>query len=362
LSRDDFPADYFAAREQFVTRATALGWTLSSHTIAARGPDGEALTIDTAMYEPPDTRGTVIVTSGLHGIEGFLGSAVQSSCLLKPRGCNPSASASNVRLVFVHALNPYGFAWLRRANEDNVDLNRNFLAAGKEYRGFPDGYNLLDPFLNPPGPPRKWEPFRLRAALAIMRWGMPALKAAIASGQYDYPRGLFFGGHGPCETHRLVRDHFAMWLGPDGRAIHLDFHTGLGDWARVQLLSDVILDDAEDQRLERELGHRPISGGRSPVVQYAARGSIGEWCARTAQDRDYRYLCAEFGTYPPVKVLTALRAENRAQHWGQRGTPNYRWAKDLIREAFCPQSPRWRECALSTGVDLVQRAIAAIGA
>ena len=27
---------------------------------------------------------------------------------------------------FIHALNPFGFAWLRRVNEDNVDLNRNF--------------------------------------------------------------------------------------------------------------------------------------------------------------------------------------------------------------------------------------------
>lgn len=29
----------------------------------------------------------------------------------------------------VHVLNPYGMAWLRRVNENNVDLNRNFRAA-----------------------------------------------------------------------------------------------------------------------------------------------------------------------------------------------------------------------------------------
>ena len=27
----------------------------------------------------------------------------------------------------VHALNPVGFSWVRRVNEDNVDLNRNFV-------------------------------------------------------------------------------------------------------------------------------------------------------------------------------------------------------------------------------------------
>jgi hypothetical protein len=28
--------------------------------------------------------------------------------------------------MLIHALNPFGFAWLRRVNEANVDLNRNF--------------------------------------------------------------------------------------------------------------------------------------------------------------------------------------------------------------------------------------------
>jgi hypothetical protein len=32
-------------------------------------------------------------------------------------------------IVFVHALNPFGFKHHRRVNEDNVDLNRNFLTA-----------------------------------------------------------------------------------------------------------------------------------------------------------------------------------------------------------------------------------------
>ena len=29
--------------------------------------------------------------------------------------------------MLLHALNPYGFAWDRRVNEDNADINRNFV-------------------------------------------------------------------------------------------------------------------------------------------------------------------------------------------------------------------------------------------
>jgi hypothetical protein len=355
---DDFAPDYFAARDRFMSRAIKHGWKLSSHTIAARGPNGEPLTIDTAVSEPVGARGTVIVTSGLHGVEGFLGSAVQSRLLAEAE--SPGFESPPVRLVFIHALNPFGFAWLRRCNEDNVDLNRNFLAEGKEYRGSPDGYAMLDPLLNRPSPPSPWEPFRLRAVLAILRWGTPVLKRAIASGQYDYPQGLFFGGHRPCETARVVQQRFDTWLGRSGRVIHLDFHTGLGRWAELQLLSDVPFPAADADRLERELGRRPVAGTNTPTVQYSARGSIGEWCANAGAERDYRYLCAEFGTYPPVKMLTTLRAENREHHWGQRDTPGYRRAKDRLSEAFCPKSEEWRERTLTAGIDLVHRAICAV--
>ena len=43
-----------------------------------------------------------------------------------PPADDPLPASGRPTLVFVHALNPYGFSWVRRVNEDNVDLNRNF--------------------------------------------------------------------------------------------------------------------------------------------------------------------------------------------------------------------------------------------
>ena len=45
----------------------------------------------------------------------------------------PPAPGPGDALVLVHVLNPYGMAWLRRTNENNVDLNRNFLLDGGAY-------------------------------------------------------------------------------------------------------------------------------------------------------------------------------------------------------------------------------------
>ena len=112
------------------------------------------------------------------------------------------------------ALNPYGYAWGRRADAANVDPNRNFLLPGEEYRGSPDGYRHFNPLLNPERPPGRWDPFVLHAWVALARHGLPALKQALVGGQYDYPKGVFFGGHGPSATHLALKERFREWVGP----------------------------------------------------------------------------------------------------------------------------------------------------
>ena len=78
-----FSPDYRTARERFRESVHGFGITVDSHVIAARGPQGEPLAIDVATIGPPRCRHAVILSSGLHGIEGFFGSAVQLAWLLK---------------------------------------------------------------------------------------------------------------------------------------------------------------------------------------------------------------------------------------------------------------------------------------
>src|SRR5207237_9702914 len=98
------------------------------------------------------------------------------------------------RVVLLHAVNPYGYAHLRRFDETNVDPNRNFLLPGREYAGCPPVYAKLDPVLNPPRPPSRWESFTLTALPAILRYGYGTLKQAIAGGQHESPKRLVYGG------------------------------------------------------------------------------------------------------------------------------------------------------------------------
>jgi hypothetical protein len=294
----------------------------------------------------------------MHGVEGYLGAAVQLTALREKAAL--ASTRGDVRFVFVHALNPHGFAWSRRVNEDNVDLNRNFLIEGERYSGSPVGYAALDGMLNPQRPPSWRTPFYPQALWAVARLGMPALKQSIAAGQYDYPQGLFFGGAGPSRTKQCLAQHLPQWLGSCSSVVHIDFHSGLGAWGTYKLLLDFPISTAQREWLTRAFGLAHVVESTSARMDYTTRGGLGQWLARTQAPRSYLTLTAEFGTYPVLRVLAGLRAENQAHHWSTPEANETRGARERLRELFCPADPAWRAQVLALGVALVHRAALAL--
>jgi hypothetical protein len=349
-----FSRDYATARQRFREAAATLGFALEAHSIGETGPDGNDLAIDVAISPGGDAARTLVLSSGLHGVEGFFGSAVQLGLL---REWNTrSDTVLPARCVLLHGLNPFGFAWRRRVNERNVDLNRNLLLDGESFSGSPAGYARLDALLNPRRAPSRAEPVTLKFLLAIARHGMPALKQSIASGQYEYPQGLFYGGDGPSRTHAILSAHFERWLAASSRVIHLDFHTGLGAWATCKLLIDYPLGDLPRQRLTRWFGADAIECTHTPDIAYRTRGSFGQWCVARNHERDYLYAGAEFGTYNPIRTLAGLRAENQAHHWGQPDNSSTERTKQQLVELFCPRAENWRTQVLKRGMQLAYQA------
>jgi hypothetical protein len=350
-----FSPDYVSARNRFREAAAKLGCVLESHSVDGKGPNGEYLTIDVAISPDASGRDLLLVSSGIHGVEGFFGSALQLG-LLREWAARPDAHPQ-FRWVMVHALNPFGFAWRRRVNEQNVDLNRNLLLEGQSFSGSPAGYSRLDGLLNPRHMPSRWEPVGLKLMLTLARYGMPVLKQTVASGQYDFPQGLFYGGSRPSRMSRILEEHFGRWLGDSERVFHLDLHTGLGRWGHYKLLIDHPISPAQRQKLSEQFGQAAFETGDAQSVGYTTRGSFGRWGLSRAGRRDYLYAAAEFGTYPALRVLAALRAENQCHHWGRPDDARTERAKQQLVETFCPRSEKWRQDVLESGRRLVERAI-----
>jgi len=354
-----FSPDYTAARARFRASALSLGARLQEFPIGQKGPDGEDLTLDVALLGAHQPRKAVVVSSGTHGVEGFMGSAVQAALMeeLLP-GWRPPQDAA---LVLIHAVNPFGFAWIRRTNEDNVDQNRNFLLAGQAYEGSPEGYADADPILNPQSPPARFELFTLRAIGMILQKGMPTLKNAVAGGQYDYPKGLMYGGNRPSRSHLILKDNLPRWVGSCTDVLHIDFHTGLGRSATYKLLADHGWGTERLAWLGEQFGEdyvEPWEPERG--VSYSIRGGIGPWCQHQLPEVRYDLLAAEFGTVSILKVIGALRAENQAHHWGDAKSPLGKAAKDRLKQTFCPVDPKWRHCVVERGLTVVQQAMNAL--
>ena len=343
-----FSETYEDARERFRGCAEAKGGELHTLEIAARGPNDESLTIDIAWFGGKTPKRVMLHSSGLHGVEGFAGSAIQ----LERLDNETFELLEDEAIIFVHVLNPYGMAWHRRVNESNVDLNRNFLPAGRPYQGASEGYHAMTGVLNPSSPPG-FDFFLLRAGAKILRYGYNTLKQAITEGQYVFDKGLFFGGHqleeGPRKYVQWLENH----LSQVEAIFAIDVHTGLGQKGVDARLVDVPTTDPNFEVLRSVFGERIASWDPEASVAYQIHGGHPSMVGRVLPGTKVEFITQEFGTISGLKVLHALREENRWHHNGE-GTLSHA-AKQGILDAFRPSDDQWAIDVISRGAALYEQ-------
>ncbi len=285
--RDYFSATYADARRRFTEAAKAAGFAPERHINSkVKGPAGEELSTEVVRIGPKDAENVIFVSSGTHGVEGFCGSGAQVGMLAN--GLHRELP-KNTALVFIHAINPHGFAHERRVNEDNVDLNRNF----RDHATKPP-HNKAYAEVHDHLIPADWDgPARKAADAAIVKYiaerGERAFQAAVSTGQWEFPDGLFYGGKAPTWSNqlwrRLIREHARNAR----RIVHLDFHTGLGAYGDCEVIfgpNTVIPADLARARLVGQ-GHEHGRGGRIGFGAGAGRQS-GRHSRGSAQGRGHR--------------------------------------------------------------------------
>lgn len=220
-------------------------------------------------------------------------------------------------------------------------------------------YASLDSLLNPQHPLRFLDLFAARATAAIVQYGRIAAKSAIVQGQYEYPRGLFFGGHEPSRVNRILATNLPRWLGEAPSVLHTDFNTGLGLRGTYKILlgSDVPHDRVGWTR--KIFGKDRVESLEANGVFYETHGDIGRWCRATFSRCAYDMHCAEFGTYDSLRMISEFRAENQAHHWLEPGHPIRASTKRKLMETFVPADPEWRTSVLGLGADILDRSLAA---
>lgn len=352
-----FSADYTEARARFTAVAQAAGARRESHANPAPGPNGLELSTDTAWFGPADAEAVLVTISATHGAEGFCGSAVQAGFF--ESGLHRELPPG-VALFAIHAINPSGFAWLRRVTEDNVDLNRNFLAHGGDYPTN-QGYDELHAALCP----RDWNDASLAGSARIIEayreeHGAWALQKAIAGGQYNHADGIFYGGNTETWSRgamvRILREN----LGAAARVAVIDYHTGLGPRGHGERICVHQPESDGLARAEDWYGGDITSPYLGSSVSTELHGVNTLGMAEALPGAELTAVAIEYGTLPTEQVKLALRADNWLHLHGAPGSAKGKAIKDQIRAAFYQDADDWKDMVWDRAVETQRLAIAGL--
>ncbi|MEU7132500.1 M14 family metallopeptidase [Streptomyces sp. NPDC046261] len=359
---DGFAPDYARARAAFRRAASAAGAVPGGHRLPGHAaPDGSPLTVDTAYLGPRRPAKLLVTVSGTHGVEGFAGSACQTRVLLDEGLARAAGPGTGVLLI--HALNPYGFAYLRRVDQDNVDLNRNFVDHAAPPHN--DAYDAVHAALVPqdaqddaPFPARE-----LAGELLTLRdrLGTRVFQEAVTRGQYRHPDGLFYGGRRPAWSHRVLRRIVAEHMAGAAHIAYIDLHTGLGERAAGEPIFRGGRDPGARERARAWYGpaltaseegtssSTPIVGNTASAVADGLRG--GE---------ELTAITLEFGTLPGPQVLLALCADNALHLRRPAAQAVCAPDKRLLLDAFAPADGQWRKSVLQRAREVFDQALSGL--
>jgi hypothetical protein len=367
-----FPASYHDARARFGQALDAFEARTGRAFVRERAlvDAGLDLSIDVAQLRPALRQRLYVAVSGIHGIEGYAGHAIQTVLLERML---PRLDLDTTGVLLVHALNPSGMHGMRRVNGRNVDLNRNFApataAGGALYASDSRGYMLLASALGPARPydGRLATRAQLVAelALAVGRHGFAALRQATLAGQYSTPNGIFYGGAEPEAETRFFARVFDEASRGYAEILLTDLHTGYGERGRAYSLFT-----RTDSPEVQEITDQGVRDARGHNKSYSARGDLVGYCYETAKLHDARTLCnsvvVELGTHglgmlAQVQDLHTVVRENQVHLHGAKSSR----VKAAVARAFCelfnPSDPNWRRQAVAAALERIETLLARRG-
>lgn len=351
---DGFGSDYFQARSRFREAVEAEGGVLQAIMHPDAGPGGRDLTMDIAWFGPVAAEAVLVLLSGTHGVEGFCGSGAQVAALKRGEF---RRLPGGVAVMMVHAVNPYGFAWLRRVTHENIDLNRNWIDFSRPLPENP-AYDALAEALCPP----IWTQESLQASQArfggfIAEHGYPAFQAGVTGGQHRHPSGLFFGGVAPSWSRTVLTDLLVSRLGRAARIAVIDYHTGLGPWGFGERMVMSPPGSPEFERARAWYGEVLTCPGEGSPTAEAIQGDMLSALPRLLPNAEITAMALEIGVLPPEITLDALRADAWLSTYGDPDSQIGRSIRKQMRDAFYGDADDWKGMVAVQSLLLCRQAI-----
>jgi hypothetical protein len=348
-------------RERFLSAARMANASLTEWLHPLKGPRDETLATDVAVIGDPQAHNRLVVLSGTHGIEGFYGSDCQIALL---ESLHTHGVPEGVSVVFIHLVNPWGTAWLRRVTEDNVDLNRNYLAFDQPLPVNAGYESMHEIYLCPEleGPARSLADASLAARIA--RDGRGAVMSVVEAGQYVHADGLFFGGREAAWSNRTLRAIMEKHVADARTAICFDLHTGAGAFGHPMLMAITQQTYPMLSRMQALYGpwlHTIVTSPSSTTdtgIAATATGYTSQAMLDQLSSVDLMQFVIECGTYDSARSHRLLRDDHWLHLFGDPFDATGRRIKAALLEHFFPADTHWREMTALRAQQVFSRAMA----
>jgi hypothetical protein len=327
-------------------------------TYAETGPCGETLSTAVSWLGDIDAPRVLVLQSATHGVEGFAGSAIQLDTL---QTLSEEQLPAGVAILYIHALNAHGFAWLRRVNEDGIDLNRNFIDFSQPLPGN-DGYAELANAILPESL-ADWEQASQKLSDYAAQHGQQALELALSGGQFQFADGLFYGGKKASQSRRNLEQIIADFdLQNRQRVAVIDIHTGLGPFGYGEVICDHPPASTGVRLAKQWYGDSVTEPALGSSTSVPKLGLIDYLWHQLLLER-VCFVTLEFGTYSIAEMFEVLRKDhflhrNKLPHatvdWEDYETQK---VKQAIRRIFYPGTADWQEMVLMRGRQCVRQAL-----
>lgn len=346
-----YTENYSKARAQFLKVCKSLE---DSHKVTGEkfrvpSKQDQDLYVDTCFLRASQPKSKlnnkiVIVTAGVHGVEGAIGSAV-TDLMMK------NLPENGLDFLFIHSLNPFGQKYLRRVTENNVDFSRNWSVDSRLYRTKNEGYKSFKDYLNPKdklsGSFFELAGSYLKMAYYIAQYGIPDLRQAILKGQYSFPKGLYYGGSSPEPQANFIKDQFETAMSGKEQILHLDIHSGYGNRGEVHFFPNPIPNHLLPLYKAMFLGYKLDIPDESEDF-YEVSGDLSSFLMARYPEKSVVSLALEYGTNNNIDTLGSIRSlqimrrENQAYHHGvSNDSVSKRVAHEFV-EMYNPSDEQYR--------------------
>lgn len=353
-----FSDDYATARRRFLQACDGRATALDGFTLEGRiGPAGEPLVTDIAWIGEPDAPRVFLSICGTHGQEFFAGSAAQLAWL---RSDASRALPAGVAVCLVHAHNPFGAAYYSRANENHVDLNRNWFDPARprpENLLYGDLHRIL---------------FRDSLSSEVLEEAVEGffdwvakrqkheLDAALNHGQQTHPDGIIFCGRDREWSTRTLSDYALSRLAGREKVALIDWHTGLGAFGEVLTLVEPSPGHDASRWAGLWWGVKPEDPGAARAEDPALVGYIRAGLAEALSKAGVVVASAvmEFGTYDTAAIMEALVIDRWLRHRAADadGSEAVLWRTRMM-ERLNPSVPQWRTAVIGHATRIYARTI-----